>query len=81
MSKLVCITCFFVYASMGRRKRLCITSTEIPERQLVETHETTETQGDQSSSQGHHPIETEGDQSSEYEISSNEQGMFHFVAT
>ena len=63
---------FFVNASMGRRKRLCITSTKIPEHQPIETHETTETQGDQSNSQGHHPVEPQGDQSSEYEISSNE---------
>ncbi|KAJ9561708.1 hypothetical protein OSB04_006868 [Centaurea solstitialis] len=51
---------------MGRRKRLCITSTEIPER--VEPHVTSQTQsdhaidtqGDQSDSQDPHAIETEG---------------------
>ncbi|KAJ9546594.1 hypothetical protein OSB04_019137 [Centaurea solstitialis] len=63
-----------LFLFMGKRKRLCITSTETPERQPVETHETTETQGDLSSSQSHHAIETEDDQSSPYEISSNEQG-------
>ncbi|KAJ9538586.1 hypothetical protein OSB04_031319 [Centaurea solstitialis] len=67
---------------MGRRKRLCITSTEIPER--VEPHVTSQTpsddaidtQGDQSDSQGQHAIETEGDQSNSVtEISTNEQGL------
>ncbi|KAJ9538757.1 hypothetical protein OSB04_031490 [Centaurea solstitialis] len=54
-----------------------------PERQPVETHETTKTQGGQSSSQGHHAIETEDDQSSPYEISSNKEGArkkyFYFL--
>ncbi|KAJ9562174.1 hypothetical protein OSB04_007334 [Centaurea solstitialis] len=75
------VVVFWWWRWMGRRKRLCITSTEISER--VEPHVTSQTpsddaidtQGDQSDSQGQHAIETEGDQSNSVtEISTNEQG-------
>ncbi|KAL7617787.1 hypothetical protein Lser_V15G02760 [Lactuca serriola] len=58
---------------MGRRKRLCITSTEINE--LIEDHGATETEGVQSNCEECQSINQQSNQqSSECEIGANEQG-------
>lgn len=60
---------------MGRRKRLCITSTDLPEP--VEDHEASETQGGQSNVQECRSFNQQSSintQSSEHEIGIHEQG-------